>query len=77
MLVSTMTNDEYAQARRDLKLKVPDWIEKLGLTLDIHKNYNCGREPIPQTVACHIKTLQQAKLLEDALCRVIGNFSNP
>ncbi|WP_170968509.1 hypothetical protein [Psychromonas sp. SP041] len=52
-----MTTDEYKNARAKLSLSVPDWIEKLGISFNTHKSYNCGRAEVQKPVANHILTL--------------------
>lgn len=62
-----MTNEEYKSARKELKMSVPEWIEKLGISRDTHKKYNSGAIPIQLPVVNHIKTMIEKKLLESAL----------
>ncbi|HGY0724504.1 TPA: hypothetical protein ACNUS5_002437 [Vibrio cholerae] len=57
-----MTNEEYKSARKELKMSVPEWIEKLGISRDTHKKYNSGAIPIQLPVVNHIKTMIEKKV---------------
>ncbi|CAM3931243.1 Transcriptional regulator [Vibrio aquimaris] len=52
-----MTTEDYIASRSELKLTVKEWIEKLGISIDTHKSYNCGRNDVPPQIENHIKTL--------------------
>ena len=66
-----MTTDEYKLARKELGYKIPEWIEKLGISIDTHKSYNSGRKEVQAPVANHIETLLELenikKSVSDAL----------
>lgn len=77
MSAMTMTTTEYNEAFNSLGLTPPNWVNKLGISTHRHNQYSDGTLLVPKTVACHIKTLKEAKLVQEALCRAIGTFSNP
>lgn len=62
-----MTPDEYKCARKQLGMNVSEWIEKLGISIDTHKNFSSGRngrDTISATVANHIQTLLELQALQ-------------
>jgi DNA-binding transcriptional regulator YiaG len=62
-----MTVEEYKAAREKLGLKVLEWCDELAISLDTHKSYNSGRQPVGPTVAKLIKALLKIKQLEGRL----------
>jgi hypothetical protein len=62
-----MKHIDYQIARTTLGCSVPEWINKLGISLDTHKSYSNGRNPVQAPVANHIETLLKLKDLQDQI----------
>lgn len=62
-----MTAEEYKSARHDLDYILSDWIEKLGISIDTHKNYCSGRIKVGRQAQAHIHTLYAVKQLKNEL----------
>lgn len=66
-----MTNIEYQSARMELGLSVSVWIKFLGISMDTHKGYSCGRKKIQAPVENHIKTMLKINQIQKSLMSVL------
>lgn len=65
-----MTTEEYKKARSELQFNLNDWLNKLGISKDTHKGYNCGRDNVGTSVAKHIESLYEIKALKEQLAEL-------
>ena len=49
-----MTTDDYKKARAKLGVSVAEWTKQLGISINTHDSYTCGRLAIPQRTENHI-----------------------